>query len=110
MNDPVCGMTVGGNAKLRADFQGQRFLFCSKRCLSEFQADPTKFVAPSAASATVTDVVCGMTVRDDSPHRAKHQGQIFYFCCAHCQAKFEADPAAYVQSGKANISNQPGPG
>ncbi|EAU43200.1 cation transporting P-type ATPase [Fulvimarina pelagi HTCC2506] len=27
---------------------------------------------------------------------AKHEGQRFYFCSSHCQAKFEADPEAHL--------------
>ncbi|NNG05647.1 MAG: heavy metal translocating P-type ATPase [Inquilinus sp.] len=54
-------------------------------------ADPS-----SAALAVAKDPVCGMTV---DPATAKHQtrfeGETFYFCCAGCRTKFEADPAAY---------------
>ena len=50
-----------------------------------------------AASETVKDPVCGMTV---DPHQAKHRadyhGHTYYFCAAGCKAKFEADPERYL--------------
>ncbi|MFG1397589.1 heavy metal translocating P-type ATPase [Xanthobacter sp. VTT E-85237] len=47
------------------------------------------------------DPVCGMDVDPHTAkHRADHNGQPFYFCCAGCKAKFEADPDRYL-AGKA---------
>ncbi|RME25973.1 MAG: YHS domain-containing protein, partial [Candidatus Zixiibacteriota bacterium] len=46
--------------------------------------------------ATHKDPVCGMTVDDTSPNRTHYHDRIYYFCSAHCLAKFEADPASYV--------------
>ena len=43
-----------------------------------------------------TDLVCGMKVAADSPHRAQHAGQHYYFCSDGCRKKFDANPAAYV--------------
>jgi len=44
------------------------------------------------------DPVCGMSV---NPATAKlvreHQGKKFYFCCAGCAEKFQADPQKYLQ-------------
>jgi Cu+-exporting ATPase len=34
-------------------------------------------------------------VSGDSPH-AEYQGKTYYFCCAHCVQKFEADPSKYL--------------
>ncbi len=44
------------------------------------------------------DVVCGMTVGPDTPHRATHEGREYLFCSAGCRTKFEADPARYLSS------------
>jgi P-type Cu+ transporter len=49
-----------------------------------------------AGPAGFTDPVCGMSVDADSPHRLAHEGVQYRFCCAHCLAKFQADPAAYL--------------
>lgn len=44
-----------------------------------------------------TDPVCGMTV---DPERAaatrEHAGKQYFFCCAHCAQKFEANPQQYL--------------
>ena len=42
------------------------------------------------------DPVCGMTVKQDTPHRHVHGGQIYLFCSAHCLAKFQAAPVSYL--------------
>lgn len=46
------------------------------------------------------DPVCGMTVKPDTPHRAAHGGRDVLFCSAGCKAKFEANPAAYMEEEK----------
>jgi Cu+-exporting ATPase len=49
-----------------------------------------------------TDPVCGMTV---DPAKAgatvEHGGKTYYFCCKHCAAKFNADPAQYATPPRA---------
>ena len=49
-----------------------------------------------------TDPVCGMTV---DPAKAgatvEHGGKTYYFCCKHCAAKFNADPAQYATTPRA---------
>lgn len=59
---------------------------------------------PSSATETsVKDPVCGMTV---NPATAKHlrerQGKRFYFCCAGCAEKFQADPEKYLKAAPAS--------
>src|SRR5262245_19407087 len=34
------------------------------------------------------DPVCGMDVREDTPFKAQRDGQVRYFCSAHCKDKF----------------------
>ena len=52
----------------------------------------------STGGALEKDPVCGMTV---DPSRAKatheHEGKKYYFCCAGCKRKFDANPAQYVK-------------
>ncbi len=53
----------------------------------------------------VRDPVCGMTVHPEtSKHRFEHRGETFHFCCAGCRTKFAADPAKYLDKGKAQES------
>ena len=45
----------------------------------------------------VNDPVCGMAVDEKSAAaRRTHEGSAFYFCSTRCAAKFDADPAAYL--------------
>ncbi len=44
------------------------------------------------------DPVCGMSVDPHTAkHRAEHNGRTYYFCCARCRERFEADPAKYLE-------------
>jgi Cu+-exporting ATPase len=53
-----------------------------------------------ATSETATDLVCGMTVSKDSPHRANYDGTDYFFCSDGCRKKFVAEPGKYI--GKAD--------
>jgi Cu+-exporting ATPase len=56
--------------------------------------------APEAGKAK--DPVCGMTVDPAAAkHRTEHAGAAYYFCCAGCRTKFEADPAKYLAKAAA---------
>ena len=47
------------------------------------------------------DPVCGMQVREDSPHRLEHAGREYRFCSAGCLEKFRADPDRYLNKPEA---------
>jgi len=48
--DPVCGMTVDpATAKHRTQHAGKTEFFCSAGCRAKFEADPEKYLSPSAA-------------------------------------------------------------
>ena len=42
------------------------------------------------------DPVCGMKVKEESPHRAEHEGVLYGFCGAGCKTKFLAAPEAMI--------------
>lgn len=46
--DPVCGMTVSPDTKLRHVHDGQTYLFCNPKCLAKFQASPEKYLHPQS--------------------------------------------------------------
>ncbi len=48
------------------------------------------------AAQALKDPVCAMAVTPDSPHRAEHTGQPYWFCSAGCRTKFLASPQTYV--------------
>ncbi|WP_394068922.1 heavy metal translocating P-type ATPase [Roseixanthobacter glucoisosaccharinicivorans] len=61
-----------------------------------------------AHSHMAKDPVCGMDVDPHTAkHRADHNGQPFYFCCAGCKAKFEADPDRYLANKAAPAAPVP---
>lgn len=44
------------------------------------------------------DPVCGMEVDEKTAkHKTVHMGKTYYFCCAMCKEKFEADPHKYIK-------------
>ncbi|MCC6920132.1 MAG: heavy metal translocating P-type ATPase [Alphaproteobacteria bacterium] len=61
--------------------------------------------ADAAGPATAVDPVCGMTVAiKPTTLRSAHGGTTHYFCNPRCQAKFDADPAAYLGAAPAPVS------
>src|SRR5262245_65077151 len=46
--------------------------------------------------ATAIDPVCGMSVDPHTAASAVHEGQTYYFCCTHCQERFQAHPIRYL--------------
>ena len=108
IRDPVCGMRVDpAKSRFSHEHDGQRYYFCCGGCHAAFQADPTRFVAAASPAVpageypeTATDPVCGMSVDPArAVHSHRHDGQTYYFCCAGCRAKFEADPDRYLTPG-----------
>jgi P-type Cu+ transporter len=56
---------------------------------------------------TVKDPVCGMSVDPaKTKHLYSHDGNNYYFCCAHCLEKFKAAPEKYL--GEPKLSASPG--
>ncbi len=56
-------------------------------------------------SATAVDPVCGMTVDPQTAkHQSIHDGHPYFFCCAGCKSKFEADPDRYINKDQNNAS------
>jgi hypothetical protein len=59
--DPICGMTVDENTKLKVFLDGQTYYFCSQRCLEKFLEDnPTAAITPdgNASQDKPSDDVC----------------------------------------------------
>jgi YHS domain-containing protein len=47
VRDPVCGKLarVGANRRLRFDYAGERYYFCSRTCLQRFAEQPEVFLS-----------------------------------------------------------------
>jgi YHS domain-containing protein len=44
-----------------------------------------------------TDPVCKMQIDPDkAAGKSEYQGKSYYFCCAGCKKRFDANPAQYV--------------
>ncbi|GLQ96626.1 heavy metal translocating P-type ATPase [Dyella mobilis] len=60
-----------------------------------------------AMNGEARDPICGMQVdKAQARHRSDYQGRTFYFCCAGCKAKFDAEPGRYVSPP--NVTAGPG--
>jgi Cu+-exporting ATPase len=95
--DPVCGMTVAPDSKLRHVHAGTEYLFCSPGCREKFAADPEHYLDTSEqAMEELHDPVCGMTVTPQSKHHHAYRGTDYYFCCNGCREKFASDPEHYL--------------
>jgi len=95
--DPVCGMTVSPDSKLRHVHAGTEYLFCSPGCREAFIAHPEQYLhSPEQETMQLKDPVCGMTVTPHSPHHHAHLGTDYYFCCDGCRKKFADEPERYL--------------
>jgi xanthine dehydrogenase accessory factor len=53
--------------------------------------------SPGPSPLAATDPVCGMSVSLQAARfTSLYEGTTFYFCCGHCKATFEAEPARFV--------------
>jgi P-type Cu+ transporter len=105
IKDPVCGMTVSPDTKLRHEHAGKTYLFCNPKCLAKFSANPDKYLFGGVTdTGEIKDPVCGMTVKPDSPLRHEHGGKTWLFCNPKCQAKFSADPEKYLRPAEPEVA------
>ena len=49
--DPVCGMKAAANPEKSAEHDGQTYYFCSKGCVTKFNADPLRYLSPETQPA-----------------------------------------------------------
>ncbi len=107
-NDEV----VGSNTKY-SDHNGQRYYFCCPGCKPAFEKNPEiylgKMVVPGnivKAEGDEKQFVCPVSgetapLMKDTEY-SDHQGKRYYFCCAGCIPKFEAEPEKYLEGMKKN--------
>ncbi|MDB6046052.1 MAG: cadA [Gammaproteobacteria bacterium] len=73
------------------------------------RAKPHEHAAPPSAITELVDPVCGMSVREGSPHSAEYGGERYAFCSAGCRTKFLADPSQYASKVAAPRTDVHGP-
>ena len=105
--DPVCGMTVDPDrAAGSSRVGGKTYYFCSPTCKQKFNADPAAYGAatvesPHPSTREVIDPVCEMTIApEDAAGTSEHNGKTYFFCSPSCKAKFDANPAAFIDGRK----------
>ena len=55
-----------------------------------------------------TDPVCGMQVNEQTATATSvFEGNSYYFCCAGCKKKFDADPSPFIGKSVAGDGKQP---
>ncbi|MBA2655317.1 MAG: heavy metal translocating P-type ATPase [Gammaproteobacteria bacterium] len=126
--DPVCGMQVSEeSASGNVVHNGQRYYFCSTKCLNKFQENPTKFAEtpeshdhmsdlsvhkhtlqkvpeePKSNHEMAKDPICGMVVEKSTALQSERAGRNYYFCSVNCLHTFES-PEAEMKSMKRRVA------
>jgi YHS domain-containing protein len=117
--DPVCGMQVErSHAPAQRTHDHGVSYFCSDRCATRFDHDPTRYISnepPTVTAAalhegafmdqhkapaqTAIDPICGMTVDiATADYTTSHDGQRYFFCGAGCLKAFMLNPAAFISA------------
>ena len=65
---------------------------------------PKAFAAQNEQLAT--DPVCGMNVEVGKAVKTEYKGEVYYFCCPHCQQAFETSPEEYLGAPSRNITHR----
>ena len=62
-------------------------------------AMPMMPAAENGDVAVAIDPVCGMEVEiEGARYTTELNGQMYYFCCAGCKRRFEAEPTKYLKA------------
>lgn len=115
VRDVVCNMNVDpSTARASADYGGKKYYFCCAGCAAKFNADPQKYLTPSAPlpdsgshqhmagshqqkPGGVKDPVCGMWVDPEKARgTATYKDTAYYFCSPRCVEKFNNEPEKYL--------------
>ncbi|MFP3976244.1 MAG: permease [Dehalococcoidia bacterium] len=59
-----------------------------------------------AQDQQATDPVCGMTVQKGTSPSTEYGGEMYYFCCPHCQQEFESNPQGFSSSHSRSIAHR----
>src|ERR1051326_3365672 len=92
VKDPVCNMDVDpANARGSAEYKGHTYYFCSPGCVTRFNADPEKHLAPRPLSAATPKIqmvqIGGIAAAPPTTKPAQDQssgkGTVTYTCPMH---------------------------
>ena len=62
--------------------------------------------APVSSVQQAIDPVCGTSVEAGKAAKAEYSGEMYYFCCSHCQKAFEDTPDKYTGAYSRNIAHR----
>ena len=95
--DPVCGMKIKkSDAKASHEYNGKTYYFCMDGCKEKFVKNPENYVKENGDK--VTCPVMGHEIeKSNAAGSTEYDGKTYYFCCAGCKEKFEADPEKYIK-------------
>ncbi len=61
----------------------------------------------SQCNRLAVDPVCGMNVEiKEETTKTEYKGEVYHFCCPHCQQTFESSPEEYLQAHAINITHR----
>src|SRR6056297_1763809 len=109
--DPVCGMTVPADSPRSAEFEGEKYVFCSDGCLTKFKNDPAGVLVKRAQKEASKETSCcggGATV-----HQIGQQQPASSCCGGHSLSKANdtpVDPTAIYTCPMHPEIEQVGPG
>lgn len=104
---PVSGKPVSKDASV--DHHGTKIWFCCKDCIAPFEKDPAKY-ADKMVSCFTLQRKCPVGNEDINPASfvTLKDGHKVYFCCDKCKAKFDAEPAKYLEAMHMNMDEMKG--
>lgn len=60
----------------------------------------------SQGKQLVIDPICGMNIEIGKATKTEYKGEVYYFCCPHCQQTFESRPEEYSGTYSKNIAHR----
>ncbi len=97
---PVMGKKIADISKAagKSTYQGKTYYFCCTDCKTKFDKNPAKYAKSAKKPVSAVCPVMGNKIPDVSKAAGKsvYKGKTYYFCCAGCKPKFDADPQKYV--------------
>jgi Cu+-exporting ATPase len=113
VRDPVCGMYVDpATARGSADYKGKTYYFCSPGCVTRFNADPEKYLAPRPPATQLPKSqmvqIGGITaapasappIAKPAPDQSAGKGTVTYVCPMDPEVR-ETKPGACPRCGMA---------
>jgi Cu+-exporting ATPase len=112
VKDPVCNMNVDpATARGSSEYKGQTYYFCSPGCVTRFNADPEKYLAPRPPAAGVpkTQMVqiggiipatAATPITKPAPDPLAGKGTVTYVCPMDPEVR-ESKPGACPKCGMA---------